>query len=117
VVADVVLVTVAPTGWRAAALGGGNAIGMTIAGVLLLVFLERTAGRSALVGAGRGFGVGLVVGGAAAAAGLGLTALLGSGAVALVVTTAAAGLVACGVWAVLDRAALMQLLKRRGAPR
>ncbi|MDQ1674485.1 MAG: putative peptidoglycan lipid flippase, partial [Frankiaceae bacterium] len=60
VAADIVLVLLAPDGWRGAALGAGNAIGMTVAGLGLLVAVRRAAGAAAVTGLVRAAGTGLV---------------------------------------------------------
>jgi putative peptidoglycan lipid II flippase len=52
-VADVALVPAAPDDWVVAALGLGNTVGMTVAGLLLLTALARARGRAALAGLAR----------------------------------------------------------------
>jgi len=78
VVADVVLARVLPVAQRGLALGAGHSIGVTVAGVGLLVVVGRIAGAQALHGVARA-GVPALVG-AAVGAGVGLyvAALLGA---------------------------------------
>ncbi len=120
VVADVVLVPPAPDGWVIAALGFGNTVGMTIAGVLLLAALARTAGTralvglprasvAALVGAGVGGVAGAVVAGRFASAGA-LSSVAGCALVGAVVTAAFAVVVL-----VVDGDDLRAVLSRRFA--
>ena len=51
VLADVVLVTALPRDWTAAALGIGSSIGLTVAGVALVMSLRRQVGAASLAGA------------------------------------------------------------------
>jgi putative peptidoglycan lipid II flippase len=67
VVADVVLAGVLPEQDRALALGIGHSIGVTVAGLSLLVVVLRVAGSSALAGVPRA-GLAAVVGAAAGSA-------------------------------------------------
>lgn len=69
ITADVVLVTLAPGPSAVAMLALGNTIGMTAAGLALLVAVRRACGTAALAGAGRAAGSGLVAAIAGAAAG------------------------------------------------
>jgi putative peptidoglycan lipid II flippase len=70
VAADLVLAGVLPDADRALALGAGHTIGVTVAGVALLVVVAREAGAAALAGVGRtGLAV-LLAGLLAGAAGL-----------------------------------------------
>jgi putative peptidoglycan lipid II flippase len=112
IVADVLLVLVVPSGWRGAALGGGNAIGMTLAGVLLLLALRRAAGPAVLAGLGRPAAVGLVAGVLAAAVGLVVGPAIGNTLAALLAAGGLAGLVLVGVVALLDRDELRRLVRR-----
>lgn len=68
VAADVVLARVLPEEDRALALGAGHSLGVTVAGVCLLVAVARTAGPAALAGLGR-VGPAALAGSALAAAG------------------------------------------------
>jgi len=52
------LVFTVPRDWRVAALGLGNTIGMSVAGVLLLAALVRTRGRASVHGLARAAGAG-----------------------------------------------------------
>ena len=68
VVADLVLAAALPSAERALALGAGHSLGVTVAGVALLVVVARTAGAPALRGlpqAGGAALLGAVLGGAA----------------------------------------------------
>jgi putative peptidoglycan lipid II flippase len=53
VLADLVLTSLVPADWTVAALGLGNTLGMTVAGVLLAWALRRSAGGAALGGLAR----------------------------------------------------------------
>jgi putative peptidoglycan lipid II flippase len=53
VAADVVLVRLVPAQDRATALGAGHSVGVTVAGLALLVVVRRTAGAGSLAGLGR----------------------------------------------------------------
>ncbi|HET8682127.1 MAG TPA: lipid II flippase MurJ, partial [Micromonosporaceae bacterium] len=81
--AAVALAAALPTGERAVALAGANAVGMSVLGAALLVVTARRAGTGALAGLGRTALAGLAGGLAAALAGLavplGLTARSGHG--------------------------------------
>jgi putative peptidoglycan lipid II flippase len=109
VVTDVVLVLLAPHGWTGAALGAGNAIGMTAAGVGLLAALRREAGPASVQGLARAGLVGLL----AAVLGAVLGTLAGSAISAqlpsLLLAAAGAGVGVVGVLAVLDRTELRRL--------
>jgi putative peptidoglycan lipid II flippase len=72
VVADLALVAALPQGDVVAALGWGNSIGMTVAGVLLAVALTRVSGRTVLTGVGRTSAVVIVAAALAGAAGYAL---------------------------------------------
>ncbi|MCP2339065.1 murein biosynthesis integral membrane protein MurJ [Actinomadura rupiterrae] len=76
---DVVLVVTVDRAWVVAALGLGNTVGMTVAGVLLLATLVRARGAAALHGVPRVLLAGLVGGGAGAAAGYALSSWFGTG--------------------------------------
>lgn len=94
--ADVVLAGVLPPADRALALGAGHSVGVTVAGVALLLVVRRVAGRGALVGLARTGLPALLAAALGAAAGLfvaralgatpvpdaGLLAALGTGALA-----------------------------------
>ncbi|HLZ36276.1 MAG TPA: lipid II flippase MurJ [Mycobacteriales bacterium] len=125
VLADVVLVPLAPREWRVAALGLGNSLGMTLAGVLLLAAVARVAGRAALRRTARAAAAGIAGGAGGAAAGsLVAATLAGAGvwasvAAALVVATVTAGGFTAGALLV-DRPGVLRLLSRvpsRPAPR
>ncbi|MFI0368763.1 murein biosynthesis integral membrane protein MurJ [Actinomadura sp. 1N219] len=78
-VADVVLVLSADRQWVVAALGAGNAAGMTVAGALLLGTLLRARGAASVAGIPRALAAGLAGGAAGGAAGYAVAALLGAG--------------------------------------
>jgi putative peptidoglycan lipid II flippase len=117
IVSDIVLVLLAPHGWTGAALGGGNAVGMTAAGVGLLVALRRAAGPASVQGLARAGLVGLL------AAGLGslLGTLAGAAASAqvpsLLLAAVGAGVGVVGVLALLDGSELRRLVPGLRGPR
>ncbi|WP_433461633.1 murein biosynthesis integral membrane protein MurJ [Spirillospora sp. CA-128828] len=78
-VADVALVFSVDRQWVVAALGVGNAAGMTVAGVLLLGTLVRARGAAAVRGIPRALAAGVLGGAAGGAAGYATAALLGLG--------------------------------------
>ncbi|WP_246179070.1 murein biosynthesis integral membrane protein MurJ [Actinomadura decatromicini] len=78
-VADVALVLAADRQWVVAALGAGNAAGMTVAGALLLGTLARARGAAAVAGIPRALAAGLAGGAAGGAAGYAAAALLRTG--------------------------------------
>jgi putative peptidoglycan lipid II flippase len=117
-VADVALALVVPADWLVAALGLGNSIGMTVAGVLLLAALFRARGRAPLAGLARATLAGLFAGAAGGLAGYGCAQALGTGgrlhsigaaAVAAVLASAVFLLIAF----LIDRRDLRALLGRR----
>lgn len=67
--ADLALVAALPEVDRVVLLGVGNTLGVSVAAVLLLLGLRRSAGPPALAGAGRSAGAGLLAGALAYAAG------------------------------------------------
>jgi putative peptidoglycan lipid II flippase len=114
VVADVVLSAALPLEDRALALGAGHSLGVTVAGLGLLVVLVRAAGRSAVAGlprVGAGALLAAVLGGAA---GLGVSRLLGADPVpdGGVLAAVGAGVLAGG--AVLVVAAAVMMVVARG---
>ncbi|RBY87574.1 murein biosynthesis integral membrane protein MurJ [Blastococcus sp. TF02A-30] len=78
VVADVVLAAALPAGDRAAALGAGHTIGVTVAGLALLAVVARTAPAGSLAGLPRIGTAALGAAAAGAAAGLALSRALGA---------------------------------------
>jgi putative peptidoglycan lipid II flippase len=76
VAADVVLVALAPARWVVAMLALGNTIGLTIAGLALVVAVRRTRGPAALAGTGRAAASGLAAAIAGAIGGTGVAAAL-----------------------------------------
>ncbi|KAB2339950.1 murein biosynthesis integral membrane protein MurJ [Actinomadura rudentiformis] len=100
--ADLVLVLSVDEKWVVAALGFGNAAGMTVAGTLLLGTLVRARGRAAVQGVPRALAAGLAGGGAGGAAGHATAAALGTGGqVVNAGVGALAGLVAAVVFLVV----------------
>jgi putative peptidoglycan lipid II flippase len=69
VVADIALVAAVPATWTVGALAAGTSIGMTVAGVLLVVAVGRATSGAALQGLPRSAAAALVGGGAAYALG------------------------------------------------
>jgi putative peptidoglycan lipid II flippase len=120
VIADIVLGLSVPRDWVVAALGLGNTIGMTVAGVALLVALRRARGRSAVAGLTRAATAGLIGGTAGGLAGYGVTWGLGTGGlvmnigVALLGATAAAAVFA-GIGLLIAGPDLRGLLSRKAA--
>jgi putative peptidoglycan lipid II flippase len=123
IVIDVALVSAARPSWVVPALGLGNTVGLTAAGVALIVAVRRVRGAAAVRGAARAALAGLAGAGAGAAAGAGVSAGLpvggfvpnvGVGALACVIATAVYAVVVLA----LDRADLRSAtahVLRRGA--
>jgi len=108
-VADVVLAGVLPDHDRALALGAGHSIGVTVAGMALLVVVARAAGADALTGVARTGLPALVAGLLAGWAGLATARALGAdpvpeGGVAAAIGT---GVLAGGVVLVVAAAVMM----------
>ncbi|MFG2019946.1 murein biosynthesis integral membrane protein MurJ [Actinomadura geliboluensis] len=78
-IADVALVLAVERQWVVAAFGAGNALGMTVAGVLLLGTLVRARGAAAARGLPRALAAGVLGGAAGGGAGYAVAALLGPG--------------------------------------
>ncbi len=76
IAADIVLVGLAPGRWVVAMLALGNTIGLTVAGLALVVAVVRTRGTAALAGAGRAAASGLAAALAGAITGVGVAAAL-----------------------------------------
>jgi putative peptidoglycan lipid II flippase len=117
IAADIVLVSLAPGRWVVAMLALGNTIGLTVAGIALVVAVRRALGPGALAGTGRAAASGL----AAAAAGGGIGAAAASalpmaGPVAAAVVGALAAGCALAVFAlvayVLDGGELRAVVSR-----
>jgi putative peptidoglycan lipid II flippase len=97
IAADVVLVAIAPARSVVAMLALGNTIGLTAAGIALLVVVRRARGAAALAGTGRAAVSGLAAAAAGAAAGAAVATALpsaGAAAQALIAVLAAACAVA-----------------------
>jgi putative peptidoglycan lipid II flippase len=119
-VADVLLALTVEPPDVVAALGLGNAIGMTVAAVMLALAVRRSGGSGALSGLPRTLLAGLTAGVLAALAGNRLADLFGSpGPAASSLVAVLAALVAGGVFAVialaLDGPDVRALLRRRWA--
>ncbi|HEY2314772.1 MAG TPA: lipid II flippase MurJ [Streptosporangiaceae bacterium] len=117
IAADVVLVTLSPGRWVVAMLALGNTIGLTVAGLALVVAVRRAIGRAALAGTGRAAASGLVAAIVGAGAGAGVAAALprtGSIAAALVAVLAAGCALTAfaGVAYVLDGGELRAVVSR-----
>ncbi|HEY1644688.1 MAG TPA: lipid II flippase MurJ [Streptosporangiaceae bacterium] len=124
IIADIVLVHLAPARWAVGALGLGNTLGMTAGAVALAVAVRRTCGGRALRGTTRAAVAGVVAAAAGAAAGAGAARLLPSPAVAAavaagVLAAACAAAVAGALAFLLDGGELKAALGRirRTAPR
>jgi putative peptidoglycan lipid II flippase len=78
-VADVVLVAAFPADWTVAALGAGNSVGMTVAGLLMLRSLRRATSGAALAGVPKTLAVALPAAAAAVVAGRWLAGALPAG--------------------------------------
>lgn len=125
IVADILLVATLPRAQIVAALGWGSTIGMTVAGVALLVATAWTSGRDAVAGVARTAGVGVGVGVLAAVAGRfagdvgGVPGVAGSVGQAFLAGLVVA-VVFLGVAWLLDRRDLRDLVtrmrRRRGTP-
>ena len=76
ILADIVLVTLAPGRWVVAMLALGNTIGLSVAGIALGVAVRRVRGLPALAGASRAAASGLAAAIAGAIAGTGVAAAL-----------------------------------------
>jgi putative peptidoglycan lipid II flippase len=76
IVADLVIVPLVSSSWVVPALGLGNTIGLTVAGVALFGAVRRARGRAALRGVARAGLAGLVAAAAGAAAGAGVSVVL-----------------------------------------
>ncbi len=102
IAADIVLVAMVPGRWVVAMLALGNTIGVTVAGVALLIAVRRARGTAALAGAGRAGVSGLAASLAGATAGAGVAAALHvSGPVASGLAIVLAAVCALGVFVVV----------------
>lgn len=118
IAAEIALVEAAGRRDAVAALGLGNSIGMTLAGVLLLITVARTRGRTAFRGMGRAVATGLAGAAAGYAAGAGVVAAFGATGLAAsvgvgVLAALAAGAVFATVAYAGDRDDLRGLIGRR----
>jgi len=100
--ADCVLIWAMPPTQAVAALGLGNAFGMSVAGVLLLVAARRRSGPGAFTGLPRAAAVGIVAAAAAGAAGWLVASWIGpTGSAAAIATAVLCALIALVVFGVL----------------
>jgi putative peptidoglycan lipid II flippase len=126
IVADVLLVGAFAVRWRVVALGLGNTIGMTAAGVLLVLGLRRASGATSLNGVGRtcagaavgaavGFGLGSAVSGLLGHGGIGpsIAVALLSGCVGFAVCIA----LVLAIEPAANRSQLVDLMRRLPAGR
>jgi putative peptidoglycan lipid II flippase len=117
IVADVILVELAPARLVVAALALGNTIGQSVVAVPLIVVTRRICGRAAVEGTGHAMLAGLAAGAVGAAVGVAVS-LAGSGggkllAAAVAVAAAACATVAFGAVAfLLDRGDLRAVARR-----
>jgi putative peptidoglycan lipid II flippase len=108
VVADIVLSAALPPEDRGLALGAGHTLGVTVAGVALLLVLARVAGPSALAGLPRAGGAALVAAALGGAAGLLVSRALDADPVpGGVLAAVGAGLLAGGAVLVVAAAVMM----------
>lgn len=109
VAADVVLSVALPVEQRGLALGAGHTIGVTVAGLGLLVVVGRVAGGAALAGLGRSGAAALLAAGLAGAAGEWVARALGADPVpdGGVLAAVSAGLLAGGTVLVVAVAVMM----------
>ena len=117
VVADVVLVGIAPARWVVGMLALGSSIGLTVAGVALVVAVRSALGPAALAGAGRAALAGLAAAVAGGGAGAGVAAVVPiTGPVAAALAAALAAGCAVAVFAlvayVLDGGELRAVVTR-----
>ena len=102
IAADIVLVAMVPGPWVVVMLALGNTIGVTVAGIALLIAVRRARGTAALAGAGRAGPSGLAAALAGAGAGAGVAAALHvSGPVAAGLAAVLAAVCALGVFVVV----------------
>ncbi|MCF2531918.1 murein biosynthesis integral membrane protein MurJ [Yinghuangia soli] len=100
IVTDVLLVPAVPQDWAVGALGLGNTVGMTLAGLLLVAATAKTAGGAALAGVGRIAAGGLFAAAAGRFAGAAVADLVGTGATPrTLISGTAAALVGLAVFA------------------
>jgi len=105
-VADVALVGALPAGWTVAALGAGNTIGMTVAGLLMLRSLGRRTAGAGLAGVSRALAVALPAAAAATVVGRLLAGVLPSaGTLGSAAAAATVGAATVAVFALLAASA------------
>jgi putative peptidoglycan lipid II flippase len=113
VAADVVLAQLLPAEDRGLALGAGHSLGVTVAGLTLLVAVARAAGTAALAGVGRVGVAALAAGVLGAAGGLVVTRALDADPVpGGLLHALAAGLLGAGIVLVIALSAMMVAARR-----
>jgi putative peptidoglycan lipid II flippase len=114
VVADILLSRALPEENRGLALGAGHSIGVTVAGLSLLVVVARVAGPAALHGVVRGGGAALAGGALGGAAGLFVAQALGADPVpqAGVLAAVGVGVAAAAIVLVIAGAVMMGTARR-----
>ena len=113
VAADVVLAQLLPAEDRGLALGAGHSLGVTVAGLTLLVAVARAAGTAALAGVGRVGVAALAAGALGAAGGLVVTRALDADPVpGGLLHALAAGLLGAGIVLVIALSAMMVAARR-----
>ena len=124
IAADVAAVLLVPARWVVPVLGGGNTVGLVVAGLAGLIAVRRTRGPAAVAGTGRA-GLAALAGAAAGAVAAGAVSAVvpWSGALPNVALAAAAALVAVAGFAAVaflidrdDLAVVAARLYRRGRP-
>jgi putative peptidoglycan lipid II flippase len=104
---DIALAATLPDDWRIAGVGLGNTVGMTVAALLLVRAVGRTAGSAALAGIGRTLAAGVTAAVLAAVAGAVVAAVVGGEGIPLALgSAAAAAVVATGCFALVTMALL-----------
>jgi putative peptidoglycan lipid II flippase len=113
VAADVVLAQLLPAEDRGLALGAGHSLGVTVAGLTLLVAVARAAGTAALAGVGRVGVAALAAGALGAAGGLVVTRALDADPVpGGLLHALAAGLLGAGIVLVIALSVMMVVARR-----
>jgi putative peptidoglycan lipid II flippase len=113
VAADVVLAQLLPAEDRGLALGAGHSLGVTVAGLTLLVAVARAAGTAALAGVGRVGVAALAAGALGAAGGLVVTRALDADPVpGGLLHALAAGLLGAGIVLVIALSVMMVAARR-----
>ena len=113
VAADVVLSQLLPAADRGLALAAGHSLGVTVAGLALLVAVARSAGPASLAGVGRVGGSAVAAGALAAAGGLWVTRALDADPVPDgLLSAVGAGLLGAAIVLVIALAVMMGTARR-----